>query len=544
MLIQPDMFPRYIQRPTTHFLAALFAVTCLLGWSTQQANAQSKFDSMDIADEFVVEYLSPDADEDTLKAHRRRNGKNLANRRTGERELKDALIGGTITPAAKAYMDGYIFPAMTQTDTESISKLGENRNKFVKTYLKAGIPAGVRRQFITQSIESLTKIAENPDFHPASRLSAVYLIGSLDDVAINRGVVPVPSAAALQYLTSVFTSNDDSAHPLFLRIGALAGIHRNFDMASKATNRNVDANAKDAVLAQVNETLGNPIDPKNEAVSYWLKRRSAQLGGMIGDETTIKHLLSILNDEQAPFWLRVDAIDGIGARGVLSIENDKNAIGAKAVTKFAATALDQQAKSIEQAVKQLVYDSILFGDTDLMETGTNYERDAGATTGESAGTGDGGRGGGAGGKFGGGAGASAGGPPTGGFGAGFGGGGTVEVSESGPRLELPHYELQSYRSKIKTVAHKCIKTLGATKDQGLRRYLDAANEKAAKNTVTYLSDTLKESNIGIIDREDRDRDPDDENPEIPFTEQLKTSCEGWAKDIAEVLGTYQVGGSN
>lgn len=509
----------------------------------QATHAQQKFASLPIAEAYDYPPLSIDADDEESKNHRREFGSKISNRKTGERELKASARGGGLNAAARDYLNGYVFPAMTQTDPYSISKLGETRTKFLGTFLDDNVTGAARQQILSETLKAAEAIATDNDLHPAARLNAVYLLGQLDDVPLGSANAPTPSPAALASMMKIFTGNDAKLYPQYLQIAALAGIQRNLEITKKM-NRQIDANTRNELLTRINQTLAAPIDPQNAAVSYWLKRRSMQVGGLIGDSATVDQILATLNNKNEKFWLQADALDALASLGTLDTNNDKNLKAAQAVTKFAVAALAREAKAIENARAQLVYNNILFRDVDFEATGTNFEGEVPAPVGDSGMSAGGGGGGGAGGKFGG-NGMGAGGPGEGagegggGFG-GFGGGGVVNANPTGPLLELPNYELQSFRSRIKTIGLKCKAVIGADNSKGLRRYLDAKSRSAADNVITYLDRVIENSTIGIIDREDRDRDPADDIPEVSFTEQLREKCNEWSNDISETLSELGV----
>lgn len=507
----------------------IFAVAIMALLTTTTATAQ-KYESLPIADEFVVDPVDRNATPLDLKEYRKNNKQNQDNRKEGENALEDVLEnGGNLSGSPGfAYLKGYVFPAMTQTDTESISKYGEWRTDFLESYLDEKVTGSTRQQLLSETITETKAISANKNLHPAARLNAVYLLGQLNSVAPSRTTTPVPSEAALAELVQIFTTNDNAAFPQYLQIAALAGIQRNFALR-QLTNQQIDGATRDQVLTRINDSLSKPIDPNNAAISYWLKRRSMQVGGIIGNEMTVTQIIATLMAKDEKFWLQMDALDAIGNIDPQSI-GAKNKEASIAVTKFCVEALAGEADKIKAAVDQLVYDNILFSDVDFEETGTNFDKDTAAETGEGAGT----SGGSPGGKFGG-AGASAGGPGGAGFGGAGGGGAVVTADPVSPRLELPNYQLQTIRSRIKAIAFKAIKALGDSKTKGMRRFLDTETESSIDSVVTYLERVLRESNIGIIDRDVRDRNKADENPKVSFTQQLIDGCKEWAKDIGDVL---------
>lgn len=505
--------------------------------SAQQADYQA----LPIADTYKVAPLSPDADDDALKSHRSTYRNQLAAIRAGESQLEDLLrTGGNVANSPlKAYLTEYVFPAMTQLEPEVLSTLGEQRAKFLKDFLSEQVRGNARQSMIDVTLEATLAIAANNSLHPAARLNAVYLIGQLDDVAASRfdNQMPRPSARALTSLQQILTSNDDAAAPIYLKIAALAGIQRHLEVA-RAAGTQIDQGVQNAVVTQLNDNLGQPVDPANEAVSYWLKRRSAQMGGFIGNTQTITRLLDLLKDKTTPFWLQMDAMVALDRMGTQTITAEQNGEAARIVTEFLANALASEAKSTQKAVDELVFKNMLFGDLDLVVQGTNYEADAAAESGEGGGGGESESSSG-GGKFSGGNGMGMGmGGPGEGFGGAGRGGPTVTVDNSKPKLELPNYELQSVRSRIKALAFYGGQTLGLTTDQGLRRYLDEDGEKFARKVVADLQDLLANSTIGIVDREEKKDGADSSGDEKPYTQQLIQLCQQSAEALREHVASY------
>jgi hypothetical protein len=177
-----------------------------------------------------------------------------------------------------------------------------------------------------------------------------------------------------------------------------------------------------------------------------------------------------------------------------------------------------------------------------METGTNYAANEAAKTGTmSGGSGgmDGGRGSGpGGGKFGGGMGAGMGGAGMPGMGDMMGGGGMSGSSGGavgGESLELPVYQLNSIRRRIKALAFTGAKILGGdTGNEGLKKLVDDQGKAFIAKVIVDLNNTLEKSNVGIVDLDARktDEEPDyGDEPPPSVTQQLIDLCVESAKKL-------------
>lgn len=108
-----------------------------------------------------------------------------------------------------------------------------------------------------------------------------------------------------------------------------------------------------------------------------------------------------------------------------------------------------------------------------------------------------------------------------------------------PQLNLPNYELQSSRSRIKAVAFYARKVFGETEQEGLRRYLSEEGKKLAVEVVMELEKLQKNSTIGIVDLDDRSRrgQNEEDSDDRSDTQKLIDLCKDYAKDIQSNLDT-------
>ncbi len=529
----------------------------------QLALAQNpQFASLEVAKKYSVELPPYNADAAEIASYKKDSRDAERNQRDSLAKVKTILnSNGSISdPIIADYFDGFEFPSMTTLDSRVLSTLGERRTKFIKDFLSPTVSGNVRNGMIDLTINATQKICADSSLHPAARLNAVYLLGMLDQVAPVRTPVqlPVPSKTAFDSLRKILDSPDTKSFPAYLKVAALAGIQRHVEV-DRAVGGQISAADKQALLQTA---LGFLDDPKTDDLSYWLKRRGMQLIGLIGDPRSVDRVIAVLKSEDAGIWLRFDALEAIGKLNLSTDSLAKNMEVTLAITEFLAASFENESKAIKAAVDNLVYRELLFEDVDLTVTGTNYEANQAGQTGAAftggggmggmggKGGGMGGKGGGGGGMGGKGGGGIGGGPPGGGFGldmgfnpggGGFGGGiGMSGGMPSGPMVELPVYQLNIIRRRIKSLAFTGAQILGgSTGTEGLNLLVDANGQAFIAKVLPELNNSLTESNTGIIDLEAKKTDdfPVMDQEPVSITQQLIDLCAKTGKTLNSYVRT-------
>ena len=512
----------------------------------QLASAQNapQYSALEMSDKYRVQLAPYNADEEEVASYKKDNRDSERNQRESVSKIKAILYdnGNFSDPVVAEYFNGYEFPSMTTLDNRVLSQLGERRTKFIKDYLNANVSGGTRAAMIDLTIDATNKICLDSSLHPAARLNAIYLMGMLDQVPAVRIPVqlPVPSKSAFSTLLNYLDVNDAKSFPPYLKVAALAGLMRHVEL-DRSIGGQISPADKQQLLQKSYELLDSP---KNDDLSYWLKRRGMQMIGMIGNPQSLDRVIAVLKSPDERFWLRFDALETIGKLNLTADNLAKNMEATVAVTEFIGTSLEKESKSIEAAVDKLVYDQLLFQDLDLVETGTNYGEDeaaVGAPTGGFGGFGGGGKGGGGGSVPGGGKGG--GGPasaPGGGFG-GFGGRGGFDggIEPAGPMLELPVFQLNVIRRRIKSMAFAGTQILGGTTGtDGLSKLVDADGQAFIAKVIVDLNETLTSSNVGIKDldaRRNRDDDEIKDAEPIAVTQQLIDLCAKSGKTLTDYV---------
>lgn len=536
-------------------IAAAVAICALASHPVSAQQAKYK----DLSDQILEKFQAPpqpfDASEEDLSKFRRKYKDQLRARRDASKAASDLLENGgdPNNGAAKEFFDGYFFPAMTLTDFENTSTFGAQRREFLKDFLDRDITGSARSNMINLTLEWTKKIAEDTTLHPAVRLNAVYLMAILDEVPTDRGAgqMPRPSSGAFQILKTIMTSADEDKHPQFLRVAAISGVQRHLEIEKMSGASFVTAGDKQAIANAVIQHLDSA---ETDDVTYWLKRRAIQLLGLMGNQQVASQAVKILENEDASLWLKLDAVEAIAG---VTLSGEDASKAAFAVSEFCAKTLQAEGDSIKAAVDKLVNDNILFQDIDLAKTGIDFEKDTPAATG-AAGTADGnggrggglgsgpdgGRGGGMGPGAGGGLGGLGDGPggPGGGLGGGLGGGGrggggfgaaTAGVNE--PIVELPGYQLNLIRRRLKSLAYVASNTIGGDDGaKGLARSVNDDVKELCNKTYSSLQLLLtKKSNVGLVDLEDRNYEPTTKT--VSTANELAAAATDTGKAIEDVI---------
>ena len=516
-------------------IKAIVAGTAVLALAVGSQSALAQFESIPMNPRYVTQLPPFDADEEQLEATKKANRTNEKNLRDDLSKIRSLLNNGgspADNPLVEQYLKGYVFPSMTIIDNRVLSQLGNMRAKFLKDFFDPRISAGARGALIDLTIQQAREAYRNNSLHPAARLNMVYLIGMLDQTPGVRlpPQFPVPSRSAYDSLSDILKSAD---LPAFLKVAALAGIQRHVEIDNITKNGQLTDADKTFLTGKSNEYLDAPAQ---DDLSYWLKRRGMQLLGELGNATTLEKAVSVIQSKDAGFWVKFDAMEAIGKLNLAGTDAAQSLAATKAVAEFASSALLQESEAINGAIKQLVYDQILYQDLDLIASPTDYSSGAAVSSSSGGGGTDGGRSGGNSGKFTGGSGMGMG--MGAGMGAGAGGLGASNETPAGEILELPVYQLNVFRRRIKTIALTTSQILGgADGTGGLAKLVDESGKDLIKKVNGELSSLLEESNVGIVDLDARKTEDEDEEVEPKsVANQLAEMCDEASKKIDKALG--------
>ena len=202
------------------------------------------------------------------------------------------------------YFQTYLFPSMTQTDPKFLGLLGDHRKELLQRYLWASKNPDLQSDLTKMSFDFAKKVAGNRNYHPAVRLNATLLLGSLDakysDKADNP---PAPYPAATQTLLKIVELAADN-HPLVtppMLAAALIGLERQAQSRDNLPSP-VKQEFQQTLLGIVNQPeLSKSMDPD---VQYWLKRVAAsalaELHETGTDNQVVTGLLSLITAPEMP----------------------------------------------------------------------------------------------------------------------------------------------------------------------------------------------------------------------------------------------------
>ncbi len=496
------------------------------------AQGQKTYDTLPYADQYNIKQLDGSETEAESEAIKKENKDKNDAIKEARKEIANALkLGnmGSISSKLNEFLNGYEFPAMTQTDAQSLSELGRLRAAFEKYYLNSRYPVSVREAVISQFvIPELKKIIDGENFHPAVRLNAIVMIGMLNDNEGNSRENPVPTAAVYPILKSVL---NDPKYPAFLKVGALAGIQRHIEISTRTKSGQVPSGELESMSSYCVSVLnGKAADQEKwqDDLNYWMKRRAAQILGGIGeaDGEAIQTLQTVLKTPSDPngddnFWLRFDALQAFSFLNSDRIEKQRVSDLMDMVTRFTSDSLGSEADYLQGSVEDLVLKNILFADNDLEKSGNAGlgKKKQGTRRGAGVGGLEGG-----------------GGPPPPGSGRGGdkGGEGQSAGKIEKPSVELPNYQLNASRERIKTVLYTARNVLTRNRgEEGLKKLGTKDENDQMDKIISEIDKLMDASDVGLVDlsRLDETAEPDEKN----ITKRLIEAYRTGATDLSALI---------
>ena len=531
----------------------LFPV-CLLGTVATflipgSAEAQD-FEELPLAEKYRI--VEVDEDDPNKKTLSKINRSAKSARKDGLKAIQAILQsgGGFDGDATVEYLDGYLIPSMTQA--ENLRDAGKFRYDFDRSYLGTKYTGASRVQFIQNVLlPRLKTLVNNDQIAPAARVNAVVLMSRLDDAPLVRAskTPPRPSLAAFDSLIEIWKSGS----PDFVKAAAFSGILRHMEIDDAVATPRIANEKKSQLMSSVTSDVDAIIaeDPELKMdLNRWKVSKSlelmskARLPGQA--EAFFDRMSGILaKDSKVSKWVKLEALRGLVRLPMNGIAPAKFNTLIESSVSYASQALDDEAKGLESRVEALVFDNILWDNNDLEVTGTNYVDSPKAPTGAGGGMGGMGMGGmgmgmSGGGMSGGGMGMSGGGMGMGMSGGGMGMGMGMGMGKGGmkgmmgeeppkPIVELPNFELNLSRRRIKLAVFSVHQLLE------LKPIQDAATERhkgELKPVVDRLQKFLNEdSNIGVIDLGKDEGEPETKS----FAMQLKAACEKTSLELANAV---------
>lgn len=317
----------------------------------QSGGAEENYDVIPIDDEYVI----PDTAGMTREQRRAVFEKASQLRRVAS-QVRSMLRGES--PLNTAVLDKYIkneyFAKMTQTGPEEVKNYGQLRADFFKRTM-AYASGAVRNHLVEQAFNTMRAVAQG-NFHPAARVNALLLIGSLDSRrGDRRSAVPVPYAPALDYLKSKLSDSDT---PLVEKIAAMDGIKRHAKLRGVGTPNALPNNEIGSLASLLVSllTAAEPEDAKLADGAYWMRRQAAQaLGGLrFPGNGVASALRTIIENQQVPWMLRLDAVAAFEKLQFANANEADVMEVIKAIASFVIDATRRDANYIENSIQQII----------------------------------------------------------------------------------------------------------------------------------------------------------------------------------------------
>jgi len=475
---------------------------------------------------------------DARAAARRTNTEARKNRNVARDAARDGISSGNMMPV-KEYFNGYVFPQMTQP--EQLKEAGALRDTFFRTFFKQDVNETSRKKVISEVIlPAMQAIASGKDYAPAARLNAIALVGRLDESALVRNGArvrpPRPSAAAFQFLSGQLS---EASAPAWLKAAAIQGIIRHLQIDQGVGGRLLNDGQRDRL-----ETFAiNTLDGKSAGqakwskdLDYWLKRRSIQLLGELGRPGSggkvIGRLVAMAGDETQTQWMQLDAVKSLRSIDFSSANAAQVSKVMVTVVQFLQRQLTAEDQTIGTLVDDLIYKGILYGDTDLAVSGTNYSKNLaqGAKSGgfsmmDSDDRDDMMEGSMAKGM-------------SGGSSAKGMGGSSAKSMEPVVLVELPNYQLNLVRRRMKVNAFTANDVLQSA--NGLEAAASPKDKQLRLAMDKFTKAFLKESSIGLVDV-GKEKKFDGEMMEMQrksYTSQLQEACKNGASKLKTMLSRH------
>ncbi len=360
------MFAPYSLRASICSCLLLFVALPTTRYVGQEAFAQD-FEVISIGEEYHQPTIPPKATRAERREIRAKISAARSLLKSDARMAHGGLEGSSDFNEERVgnYFRRYLFAQMTQTDDQSLAQLGELRQMFVRDFLSAKV-IGDQRQFVIEySLTEFSQIAKG-NFHPAVRLNAVLLIGQINQTEPTRTQSPKPSTEAIQFLIAMM---QDESLPVYLKVGAMTGLHRNTLFDSKHSPPQIPGGLREQ-LASLSASIiagkfGGQSEWKNEP-NYCLRRRATQMLGHLRASQFSEQLIATFSDPNEKQWVRFDAMMSIGEMN-LDPKTTDSAI--EEVTEYTASVLRKEAFLIQDEIAELLSINLLYGDVNLLEKG-------------------------------------------------------------------------------------------------------------------------------------------------------------------------------
>ncbi len=232
------------------------------------------------------------------------------------------LIGSLDMDAGKKVLDvyykRYFLPAITDPANYG-GYFGDLRIELQKDLANAR-SQDARVYIIRTMYGGCSKIADDKKYDPASRYSALLILGDLNETeAVLRGGTAVPPVPYGKIFVDLYKRFRDANSPSYVRLGSLLGVLRHAKMRSLPNSpKPLAEGAKLAVAKSAAELLATKQPPAGEDASGldWMRRCAAELIGVLGQagpgDVFAKQLADTLLDAEASLGLRCACAEALG----------------------------------------------------------------------------------------------------------------------------------------------------------------------------------------------------------------------------------------
>ncbi len=276
------------------------------------------------------------------------------------------------------FLGRYFLPRMTHYDDMSISA-GKLRDDLIRNYLNKSYNAQARDHVLDNIIYPFaTKVVEG-NYHPASRINAMYLIGSLNRrEGVRRESLPTLMTQSLTYMIAAL---DKADMPNYLKVAALHGIarHVGIDQDAQKQINNVTRNSiRDRMLKLVQQPYNGKKN--DDDLLYFQQRLATQILGELHDPGSANavgnQLKSMIANEKLRLWLRVDAVAAFGKINFASDAESEKLIKMMIddSVKLVAVNARQQSVAIKNDLRIMRENYLVYTGKDLAKIGV--EKDA------------------------------------------------------------------------------------------------------------------------------------------------------------------------
>ena len=419
------------------------------------------------------------------------------------------------------FLGRYFLPRMTHYDDMSISA-GKLRDDLIRNYLNKSYNAQARDHVLDNIIYPFaTKVVEG-NYHPASRINAMYLIGSLNRrEGVRRESLPTLMTQSLTYMIAAL---DKADMPNYLKVAALHGIarHVGIDQDAQKQINNVTRNSiRDRMLKLVQQPYNGKKN--DDDLLYFQQRLATQILGELHDPGSANavgnQLKSMIANEKLRLWLRVDAVAAFGKINFASDAESEKLIKMMIddSVKLVAVNARQQSVAIKNDLRIMRENYLVYTGKDLAKIGVEKDeneelRDVSMGTGGDFEFGE----------------------------------GSASNDDDKPKLNLPNYRLNLVRREIKTVGDVVVvsifgedmKTVG-----GLAAKLPAPQQAEVQTIAIQIRKLMRDVDVAMFGDDFDERNRKEQKFKKAITDRLRETLAQSADELEkQVAGGGESGG--